>query len=204
MDTLKIRIKSGDFEIELEGDKDTVLKEFKALKENGISSLLGDTVNYETKRQNSVHDKEDVKTKKQVVNKIKSVTESSKEVKSKNKSKPNTFKLLTDLNYKPKGKESLVDFIKGLPFKSNVEMILGIVYYCKETLDVQNVTSDHIFTGFKELKIPIPPTLYQVIVNVKNRNGWITFDKMDDISYSIQGGNYVEHDLPKKKVSGKP
>lgn len=61
------------------------------------------------------------------------------------------------------------------------------------------MTGDHVFTGLKELKVPVPPTLHQVILNTKNRNSWLSFEDMNDINCSIQGSNYIEFDLPKKK-----
>lgn len=201
MDNLRIKIKIGDVEIELDGDKQTVQKEFQELKEKGVDNLLGIDLN-------SGSGKKEKKTKHQQTKSGSDDQSGQGEQKGKQKeSKPRakavTFKNLPDLNYKPKGKQSLIDFIKSLPFDSNPEKILGIVYYCKETLKIEKVTPDHIFTGFKELKTPIPPTFKQGIINLKNINGWLTFDKTDDITYSIQGGNYIEHDLPKKnKVNG--
>lgn len=201
MNTLKIKIKFGDVEVELEGETTIVQKEFRDLKENGLGNLITEQLAPDSapKNQQNQQVTPPAQTKKILPPKKEKSTES----KPKGKGKAPGFKLLTDLNYRPKGKDSLIDFINNLPFKSNVEKIAGIVYYCKETLGIEQVTSDHIFTGFKELKIPIPPTLYQVIVNVKNRNGWINFDKMEDITYTIQGGNFIEHDLPKRKVNGK-
>lgn len=198
MDNLRIKVKLGDVEIELDGDKETVLKEFQDLKEKGIHNLLPDVPTKQSSGSGPRNKKTKVKVKSDTVG------EGGKEKvnKSKTKNKPSSFKMLPDLNYKPKGKQSLIDFIKSMPFEKNPEMILGIVYYCKETLNIDRVTTDHIFTGLKELKIPIPPTLYQGIINLKNRSGWLTFEKTDDITYSIQGGNYIEHDLPKKKVNG--
>ncbi|HVD97008.1 MAG TPA: hypothetical protein VNB90_02315 [Cytophagaceae bacterium] len=117
----------------------------------------------------------------------------------KSKGKGINYKFLADLNFKPKGKESLEEFITKNRFESNPEKILGIIYYCKEILKIDQVNMDHIFTGLKEIKTPIPTSFYQVVVNIKNRNHWIVFDKTDDISLSIQGSNYLEYDLPKKK-----
>ena len=41
MGNLKIKLKYKSFEIELEGDKDTVKEEFKDIKENGLGNILG-------------------------------------------------------------------------------------------------------------------------------------------------------------------
>lgn len=60
------------------------------------------------------------------------------EKKIKSKAKPASgFKVLTDLNYRPKDEISLIDFFNGLPFESNPERILGIVWYCKEKLKIE-------------------------------------------------------------------
>ena len=40
MGNLRIKLKYKSFEIELEGDKDTVQKEFKDIKENGLGNIV--------------------------------------------------------------------------------------------------------------------------------------------------------------------
>ena len=117
--------------------------------------------------------------------------------KKKSSGKPD-FTVLTDLNLRPSGKTSLIDWIGTFVVKSNPERILAITYYCKEVLGLEFVTANHIYTGFKELKAKIPPSLYQVIVNTKNRKTWIQYDNMlEDIQLTIQGSNHIEHDIQK-------
>src|SRR5690242_1420859 len=68
------------------------------------------------------------------------------------KSKPaGDLKFLTDLNLRPKGKDSLKDFSKKYEIKVAEELTLMVVYYLKEVLKEGKVTLNHLFTAYKEL-----------------------------------------------------
>jgi hypothetical protein len=60
-----------------------------------------------------------------------------------------------------------------------------------------NITADYIFTGFDELNIRVPKNLVQIIINTKNRNGWLDYESMDNIGLSVQGLNAIKFDLLK-------
>lgn len=102
------------------------------------------------------------------------------------------------LNLRPEGKESLRDFAIKYACDSTPQYITMIVYYLKEVLEVENVNLSAIYTSLEELNIRIPPTLNGVINNTKNRNGWLEYDSLDNISLSVKGQNAVKFDLLKK------
>jgi hypothetical protein len=116
----------------------------------------------------------------------------------KKSSQPSSFKLLRDLNLHPDNEISLNDFAATLNYKSNNDKILLVVYYLQETLKIDKISIDHIYTGFDNLGEKIPKSLYQQISDTKNKNGWLNFDNMEDIKVSIQGRNHVKLHLKKK------
>lgn len=108
----------------------------------------------------------------------------------------NSFKVLTDLNLRPRGKPSLKDFASKYSIKSGEELSLLIVYYLKEELK-ETVTVNHIYTCYKELGNKIPQYFKQTLTNQKNRKNWIDVDDWNDIKYTTPGMNYMEHDITK-------
>lgn len=110
----------------------------------------------------------------------------------------NKFEVLKDLNFKPTGKSSLIDFVKSYEIKSNADRIVVIIYYLNEVLGIKTVTGNHIYSGFWELKCKIPTAFYQIITNTKTREKFLDFSKITDIKLSIQGQNHARFDMNKK------
>lgn len=108
----------------------------------------------------------------------------------------NKFKVITDLNLRPKGKASLKEFAAKYVIKSGEELSLLIVYYLKEELK-ETVTANHIYSCYKELGNKIPQYFKQTLSNQKNRKNWIDVDDWNDIKYTTPGMNYMEHDITK-------
>lgn len=140
-------------------------------------------------------------------NKISKASKTSSNVKV-NTTKSNTskksssngkaFTLDRNLNLRPEGKESLKEFASKYQTESTSKQIVVIIYYLKEILGLSGVNGDHIHTGLDELNVRIPKSLYQIIVNTKNRDGWIDYVSIEDIGLSVQGRNAIKHDLPKE------
>ena len=129
------------------------------------------------------------KKEKVVVNK-----EKSKKAKNKGIYSP---KLLTNLDLRPKENIALKDFYSGFELNSFSEKILCVVYYLKEKLAIEEISPDHIFTGLKTLGQKIPTAFKQAINDTKIKKGWIEYDTFDNITISIAGSNYIEHDVKK-------
>jgi len=102
------------------------------------------------------------------------------------------------LNLRPEEKESLVEFATKFDCNSTPSYIAIIVNYLKDILVIDKVNISAIYTCLDELNIRIPSTLKTVINNTKNRNGWLEYDSLDDISLSVKGRNAVKFDLIKK------
>jgi hypothetical protein len=105
---------------------------------------------------------------------------------------------LTELNLRPKGKESFKDFVANYNIKTSEELNLLIIYYLKDVLN-EKVTLSHIYTCLKDLGKKIPTHLKQVLINNKNKKNWINLADWDDIKFTTAGMNYIEHDLIKTK-----
>lgn len=122
---------------------------------------------------------------------------SNKESKKKSSPATQSFKLDRNLNLRPDNKQSLRDFSEQYNLKSANEKILIISYYLKEVLEMDGININHIYTGFEELNFRVPKSLYQLVSDTKNKSGWLDFDNMEDIGLSIQGKNYIKHDIEK-------
>ena len=189
----KLTINLNTGHLEVEGSEDLVKEiyhDFKVMIEKFPSKKTdnGDTKDFDGNEE--IHDEGLGSTTK---------PKKSKSTKPKSTTSPKVnaeMKFLTDLNLRPKGKESLKDFAAKYQIKTSEELSLLIVYYLKETLQ-ETVTLAHIFTCLKELGKKIPTHLKQVLTNNKNTKHWIDLSDWNDIKYSVAGMNYMEHDFTK-------
>lgn len=108
-----------------------------------------------------------------------------------------SYQIVQTLNLKPTGKIFLVDFFKKYPTTNNLERNLVFVYYLEKILEEKSIGINHIYTCYKEVGQKVPNNLYQSIVDTKKRKGWIESSDMDNITISIVGENYLEHDMKK-------
>ena len=117
--------------------------------------------------------------------------------KSKSTVDNNKFKVLKNLNFRPDGKTSLLDFSEYYNIKSNPDRIAVIIQYLKEILNIETISGDHIYSGFWELKCKMPEAFYQGLINAKNRSKYIEFIEITNIELSVQGSNHIRFDIKK-------
>lgn len=98
-------------------------------------------------------------------------TETSKKPSKKTESK--SLKKLNNIDFFPDGKESLQDCYNNFIPKSNNEKILVFVHWLNEIAGVKDISTDHIFTCFEELKLPVPEKFAQAIRDARSKSGWI-------------------------------
>jgi hypothetical protein len=188
----KLTINLNTGHLEVEGSEELVREiyhDFKLMMERIPIKETGDTEQNDLDEEN---------TNSEVIT-LPNKSKKSKSVKARSTSSQKTngeIKFLTDLNLRPKGKESLKDFAAKYQIKTSEELSLLIIYYLKETLQ-ETVTLGHIFTCLKELGKKIPTHLKQVLTNNKNTKHWIDLSDWNDIKYSISGMNHMEHDFTK-------
>lgn len=108
--------------------------------------------------------------------------------------------IVSDLNLRPKGKESLKDFMAKKSPKDNQEALAAIVYYLQKILSLKNIGQNHVYTGFKDIGKRTPSNLQVALSLTSTRKGWINTRDMSDLKMTVPGENFVEHDLPKKKA----
>lgn len=112
-----------------------------------------------------------------------------------------SFKLLNDLNLYPTDKENLKDFYGKYLSKTFFENNLLYVFYLEKTLKISEISVDHVYTCYKKTGQKVPGNLYQSLADTRKLKGWIDTKNMNDLKVSIQGENYVDHEMVHKEPS---
>jgi len=113
-----------------------------------------------------------------------------------------------DLNFVPKDKPALKAFFAEKAPATDMEQILVVGYYLKQTLEVATFGPGHIFAGFKHVNKPIPVDLRQTMrnmkpmVGIKQGKGWLNFTDVESARLTTEGENVVEHELPRNGSNG--
>ncbi len=111
---------------------------------------------------------------------------------------------VADLNFVPRDKVALKTFFAEKAPANDMEQILVVGYYLKQTLELATFGPGHIFTGFKHVNKPIPVDLRQTMRNMrpmagtKHGKGWLSFTDVESVRLTTEGENVVEHELPRK------
>lgn len=117
---------------------------------------------------------------------------------AKNKTKTPTF--VKELNLQKSGSQpSLKDFISPFDAKSAFAWNLLFVYYMVKNERSRPITLDHVYTCYKAVGVKPPSAFYQSLIDTANKKGWLNTDNIEDISLSLIGENYVDHEFPKKE-----
>ena len=124
-------------------------------------------------------------------------TAKSPSARSARKSKTGTS-LVKDLNLRPKDKEPFRAFADSKGPKFNPEKCLVSVYYLKQIAGISGVSSNHVYTCFKDKGWRVPSDLENTLAWTSSQKGWLTTTDMEDIQLSTSGENHVEHDLPEQ------
>jgi hypothetical protein len=186
--TAKLKINLNEGLLEAEGTEVFVFKVYNDFKEK---------INVQTATKSNSPERfeyrppESDETDK-LVNKSKAPSKSKPSVKP-----ASTGNLLTELNLRPQGKKTLKQFIAEFKKPSSEEKILLYVYFLINELKINDIGVDHIYTCIKEVGDKVPAYLKQTITNVKSRKGWLDTTNFEQLKYTVQGMNHVEHDLEK-------
>lgn len=113
------------------------------------------------------------------------------------KRKPPTMSLVKEMDLRPKGAESFIDFWDSKHPVSQPQALTVAVYYMKKVLSLAPVTPNHVYTCLKEVRYRVPNDLPQIIRNCATREGWVDTKNINDLQITTRGENFVEHDLPK-------
>lgn len=81
--------------------------------------------------------------------------------------------------------------------KSFIEFNAVSVYYLSETMHLQDITPDHIYTCYSEAGRRCPNALRQSLWDTAGKDyGYIEVSEGNKLTLSLRGKNFVEHDLP--------
>lgn len=105
--------------------------------------------------------------------------------------------IVKDLNLRPDGKRSLLDFAKDKRPASNLEKCVVAIYYLRHELGREPTDADQVFTCFKYANWRIPANLENTLQYIASQRGWLDTSNMSDIRLTPLGENLVEHDLPR-------
>jgi hypothetical protein len=124
--------------------------------------------------------------------------------KSSNTSKPKTSKktktvisMDKNLNLNPAGKPSAVQFATDKSPTNVMQKCVVAVYYLRDTIEMQKVPVQAVFTFFKHLNWKVPADLRNALQKA-GTEGWLDTADSEDIKLTSSGENLVEHDLPTK------
>jgi hypothetical protein len=101
------------------------------------------------------------------------------------------------LNLSPQGKSSAVQFATQKAPASVTQKCVVAVYYLRETIELEKVSVQAVFTFFKHLGWPIPTDLKNTLQQAGSA-GWLDTADGQDIKLTSLGENLVEHSLPAK------
>lgn len=109
-------------------------------------------------------------------------------------------KVDSEVNLRPQGKTSFVDFISEKRPASNQDKFAVVVFYLEQIAEIPAITLAHIGFVFRVTRGWREPANLDVAVRVAvTRKATIDVSDMNDIKTTPQGRNFVEHDLPSEK-----
>lgn len=105
--------------------------------------------------------------------------------------------IMKDLNLRPQGKKSFIDFAKEKQPASYEQKCTVAAYYLEKVLGVKGICVNHIYTCFKDASWRVPADLKNKL-SVTGTKGWLDTSNREDIKLTTRGDNLIEHDLPPK------
>lgn len=109
-----------------------------------------------------------------------------------------------DLDLRPTGKQSFIDFVTEKSPTSNQEKYAVAVYYLEHILELSPVTAGHVAAVFKQTSHWRESGNIAAGLRVTAaRKNTINVSDLNDIKTTAHGRNFVEHDLPGEEKQGK-
>lgn len=129
--------------------------------------------------------------------------EAIKKVVKRNNSKEN-YAIDRELNLRgDKSIPSFVTFVDDKKPGSAKEFNAVVVYYLQKMLGLSEVTLNHAYTCYAEMRRRPPEAFRQSFIDTKNREGWVEFDAEGNLRIPHRGSVFVEHDLPRPEKAKK-
>jgi len=112
-------------------------------------------------------------------------------------SKKTIISMDKNLNLSPAGKPSAEQFAADKSPTNVMQKCVIAVYYLRETIEMQKVTTQAVLTFFKYLSWPVPADLRNTLQQAGSA-GWLDTADGENIKLTSSGENLVEHGLPAK------
>jgi hypothetical protein len=106
--------------------------------------------------------------------------------------------IVKDLNLRPSGKKTFKAFADEKQPQTHHERCVVAVHYLKNTLGIDGVTVDHVFSCYRDMNWRLPTNFANSLQVTSSLKGWLDTSDMDNIRLTVPGTNFVEHDLPAK------
>jgi hypothetical protein len=103
------------------------------------------------------------------------------------------------LDLAPKGKQSFDEFVGEKQPKSQHDKSAACVYYLSEIAEITPVTSDHVYTCYRDQGWDMPPDMATSLFLTASKKGSLDTSNLDDITIEPRGVNHIERGLPTKK-----
>jgi hypothetical protein len=104
-----------------------------------------------------------------------------------------------DVQFRPDGKPSLVDFAAEKTPVSIAERSAVVAYYLAETLKFEAIEAGHILSGFRECNWPDPsPSIEAALRVATSKKHYLVTSDMKNITLTSAGRNLINFHLPKK------
>jgi hypothetical protein len=102
-----------------------------------------------------------------------------------------------NLDLSPQGKQSAAQFAAEKAPSNLLEKCVVAVYYLREVIELDKVSTQGVFTFFKTVQWKVPTDLRNTLQQTGSE-GWLDTSDSDEIKLTSLGENRVEHDLPAK------
>jgi hypothetical protein len=113
--------------------------------------------------------------------------------------KKEALSIVKELNLAGQGdKPSLKDFYSKYTPSNNHERNLLFVYYLQNVAKITPITSNHVFTCYRNTNERIPGAFVQILRDTASKKGWLDTSSLDNISLTTHGINQVEREIGKK------
>ncbi len=190
MSTSKLKIDLSQGIIEVEGTEEFVLGIYNEFKEKIGTEVVVD---------NRGSNQPDV-TKK--TTKKSASAKKTKTTKTRKKSSGQIPTTVKDLDLSGGDKcERLKEYYSTFDAKSNFDKNLIFIYYLEHKLGINNITVDHVFTCYRDIPtVKAPEALRQSLIDTSKRKGWLDTSDTENITVTIPGVNFIEHDMPSKGI----
>ena len=98
------------------------------------------------------------------------------------------LKQIKDLDLRPKGRPSAIDFAASKQPTNAKQKCTLAVYYVSRVLELEPISVGHVYTFFKELSWPTPSDLMNTL-HQAGSEGWLDTANAEDLKVTTRGEN---------------